>query len=117
MGIGVHRSATNFVRKDWGSEYWFVNCDLYCGKAITCRDGIWSSGGKYHYHEKKDETFFILEGELELDIEGTPIILRHLCEYRIMPGVRHRFRSHGDRGCKFIEVSTHHDDADSIRVD
>jgi len=109
---------TTFVRKDWGYEYWFVNCDKYCGKLIVCRDNVWSSGGRYHYHANKDETFFVLNGELELDVEGEgSIFLKHLCSFRIRPFRKHRFRNVGEKNCRFIEVSTHHEDSDSYRVD
>jgi len=102
------------VGKLWGFEIEFANNDLYCGKKIFCRDRIWSSEGDYHYHPIKDETFYIIEGKLELDVEGTVTILSIWESMRIKPGTKHRFRSHGDY-CIFIEVSTTHCDTDSIR--
>jgi mannose-6-phosphate isomerase-like protein (cupin superfamily) len=102
------------VGKLWGFEIWFENNDLYCGKKIFCRDEIWSSEGDYHYHPIKDETFYVIEGKLELDVEGTVNILSEGEAMRIKPGTKHRFRSHRDR-CVFIEVSTTHCDTDSIR--
>ena len=110
------------VKKDWGYEIWFANNELYCGKKICCMDEIWSSGGKYHYHPIKDETFYVLEGKLVLDILGrdgvsrTKILQPSSKSVRIEPGIRHRFRSVG-RCCTFIEVSTTHREEDSIRVE
>ena len=105
------------VEKAWGYEIWFANNELYCGKEIVCRDEIWSSGGKYHYHPIKDETFYVIEGILLLDVEEQRIFLDNLSNsYRIKPGVKHRFRS-ASKYCRFIEVSTTHREEDSIRVE
>ena len=104
------------IEKAWGHEIWFENNEKYCGKEITCVDERWSSGGKYHYHPIKDETFWVLEGVLVLDIEGQEMFLHYPASYRIEPGIRHRFKSGGEY-CKFIEVSTTHRDDDSIRVE
>ena len=104
------------VEKAWGHEIWFANNELYCGKEIVCIGERWSSDGKYHYHPIKDETFWIIEGKLLLDVEGQEMILTYPSYYRIEPGERHRFKSVGEY-CKFIEVSTTHREEDSIRVE
>ena len=49
------------VDKGWGYEKWIVNKPQYCGKLL------WFEGGKkcsFHYHVKKDETFYLQSGEL-----------------------------------------------------
>ncbi len=43
------------VEKTWGSELWFANNDMYCGKLLTVNVDKWSSEGKFHYHKIKDE--------------------------------------------------------------
>ncbi len=107
----------NLIQKSWGQEMWFANNEKYCGKEIICVEDKWSSEGKYHYHPIKDETFWVIDGELLLDIEGREIVLDPLSDsQRIYPGVKHRFRSVGGY-CRFIEVSTTHRDEDSIRVE
>ena len=102
------------VEKLWGWERWIENNELYCLKELVCTGGIWTSKGKYHYHPIKDETFYIVEGQLELDIEGTASIFSKGDVIRIKPNTKHRFRSRGAH-CKFMEVSTTHCDTDSIR--
>jgi mannose-6-phosphate isomerase-like protein (cupin superfamily) len=82
---------------------------------ITCVHHRWSSDGKYHYHPKKDETFFIVRGVLELDINGVSCIIYPQGTIRVKPYSRHRFRSKGN-SCVFYEVSTHHSEDDSIRI-
>ena len=107
------------VNKYWGGEEWFENNNLYCGKLLTVYKKLWSSKGKFHYHPIKDETFFVIEGELLLHIVTKwnvikPVVLKKGDSYRIAPSVKHRFTSLTDK-CEFIEVSTKHIEEDSIR--
>lgn len=113
-----------FVKKSWGWELWFQNVDEdpinYCGKLLYVEFEKWSSHFKFHFHKKKDETFFILEGRLHLDYiksNGDPAtaVLNPNQTFRVKPGMKHRFTSASETGCKFIEVSTFHDDEDSYR--
>lgn len=46
----------NFVPKGWGFEKWIVNNEKYCGKILFFVKGKKCS---YHYHEIKDETFYV----------------------------------------------------------
>lgn len=107
------------VTKAWGWEEWLVNLDLYCGKRIFNK-GIWSSQGNFHFHPIKDETFYVLEGILQLDIgleaNGwvTSNLLRVGQVFRIQPTIRHKFRGYAGN-CTFIEFSTKHRESDSIR--
>ena len=128
-----------FVKKYWGWELWFANVqedielpigdDMvtkfrkmdYCGKLLFVEQDKWSSKGAYHYHEVKDETFFVIEGELhlvyydeELDIPKK-LILKPYETFRDKTGVKHKFTSNTLTGCKFIEASTFHSDDDSYR--
>ena len=110
------------VQKSWGSEIWFQNNDLYCGKELFVYKNRTSSGGKFHYHKIKDETFYILRGVLYLEyylpkpvLESTlaeHVILSVGDSFRIYPFMRHRFTA-SHRDCRLIEVSTHHKDSDS----
>lgn len=103
------------VMKPWGMEIWFINTDLYCYKMILCVHQRWSSGGKYHYHPIKDETFFIKNGILQLDVNEIKYNVHPQETIRVKPYNRHRFRSFTN-SCVFYEVSTHHDEEDSIRI-
>ncbi len=103
------------VRKEWGEEHWIVNRE-YCGKKLLLRKGYRSS---LHSHRVKDETFYMMEGRLELEIGTDPENL----EVRVLepgdvvhlpPGTWHRFT--GIEDAWFMEFSTHHDDADTIRL-
>lgn len=106
--------------KKWGKEYWIQNDKEvgYCMKHIICDSDMWSSDGKFHYHKKKDETFFVILGELCLDVEVDGVIrqliLPEYSHFRVKPGVKHRFKSSGTI-CHFVEASTFHSDGDSYR--
>jgi len=116
--------------KSWGMEIQFINTPLYCYKMLVCVHNRWSSKGRFHYHIIKDETFFVVKGKLELEViincaadQINPIdsfvhniIVSAQETYRVFPNIQHRFRSVG-RSCIFYEISTRHDDSDSIRVD
>jgi mannose-6-phosphate isomerase-like protein (cupin superfamily) len=105
--------------KTWGEELWFANNEKYCGKLLTVRQNQWSSEGRFHYHKIKDETFFVVRGDLILDYVGDDntfyrIKIPELGSFRVPPGMKHRFTASSDR-CEFIEVSTTHAEEDSYR--
>ncbi|MFX0084298.1 MAG: cupin domain-containing protein [Candidatus Hodarchaeota archaeon] len=106
----------------WGHEEWLENNELYCAKYLCLNKGYYSS---LHCHLKKDETFIIMEGTVGLEIlrtfdETVKSIEYHQMKpgdaYRIKPGTFHRFNSISDKS-KILEVSTHHEDSDTIRLE
>lgn len=54
------------VPKPWGYELIFAHTDRYVGKILHVNKGESLS---LQYHEKKDETLYVVEGELLLTIE------------------------------------------------
>jgi mannose-6-phosphate isomerase len=108
------------VRKPWGKETILIETELYCSKIITCKDNEWSSGGRWHYHERKDETFYVLDGILQLELkrrgddEAQTRTLHKGDIARVYPRDLHRFKS---KRCKFLEVSTHDDPSDTVRME
>lgn len=104
------------VEKVWGQEDWYVNGPLYCAKILKIKPGYMCS---LHYHPVKDETFVVLSGDVKLeqrDVRGMPFEeqLQPGDERHIAPKTQHRFSSVG--GAEILEVSTHHDDADVVRI-
>lgn len=108
------------VEKQWGHETWLANNEEenYCGKILYIEPGHSSS---MHYHAKKHETFYILEGELTVEIIDTETTERHLHilqegdSFVIDRFVPHQLSASGIP-VKFIEISTFHRDEDSYRV-
>ncbi len=69
----------------------------------------------YHFHKKKDETFQILYGDLEAEIDGNPISLKpgEICT--VKTNKWHKFQTL--RGVIFEEVSSKHYNDDSYYKD
>jgi mannose-6-phosphate isomerase len=101
MSLPVRR-----VEKPWGYELIFAHTERYVGKILHVNAGQALS---LQYHERKDETLFLKEGECELWVEedGAMVqrVLRGGDAYRIVPFTRHRMIA-GENGCDIIEVST-----------
>jgi len=54
--------------------------------------------GEYHWHKhsKEDELFYVLEGEIAIQVRGQPDIVLHSGELAVIPkGVEHRPTSAG----------------------
>ena len=98
--------ALAYIEKPWGSELIFAHTETYVGKILTINKAHKLSR---QYHEMKDETIFVLEGSLSLELgvdeNITEIQLNEGHAFRIEPGVVHRFcATLGE--VKLIEVST-----------
>ena len=91
-----------------------VNCinREYCKKIIVQLPG---QRHPTHYHKRKEETFQVLYGVLESEIDGHRRTLHPGETALIQPGVWHRFWT--DTGCVFEEVSTTHFNNDSVYND
>jgi mannose-6-phosphate isomerase-like protein (cupin superfamily) len=103
------------VKKEWGEEQWIVNRD-YCGKRLLLKQGYRCS---LHQHVVKDETFYILSGEMKIEVGQDPgslevRTLRRGDVLHLSPGTWHRFTGLTD--VEFIEFSTHHEDSDTVRL-
>jgi mannose-6-phosphate isomerase len=94
------------VEKPWGYELIFAHTESYVGKILHVNAGHALS---LQYHEVKDETLYLADGEVELVVEedGSLVttVLRSGDSYRIIPYTRHRMVA-GVNGCDIIEVST-----------
>lgn len=94
------------VAKPWGYEIVFAENDRYAGKILHLDAGHCLS---LQYHERKDETIYVLTGEVLLSVqeeEGrmSEITLGPGGSYRIRPGVRHRMSATAP--AEMVEVST-----------
>ena len=99
------------VGKVWGSELWIQNNNLYCGKILHLKKDCMCS---IHYHKNKDETFYILDGKVKLELFGKTLIMKKGDVYRLEPLTVHRFI--GLENSNILEISTHHEDSDSYRI-
>ena len=102
------------VEKVWGHEEWLENGD-YCVKWLTVNP---RSASSLHYHPIKKETFVVVGGECELEVAGKLISLDAEQSATIEAGTPHRFSNlNYNTPCLILEASTHHDDADVVRLE
>lgn len=100
------QEVKTLVNKPWGWENRFAITDRYLGKVIHVNKGEMLS---LQYHNQKDETLFMVEGVMDLQLEddsGRMQIhrLRRGDSKRIRPGRKHRMVAIDD--CEFFEVSS-----------
>lgn len=112
------RRDRKFVAKPWGYEDHIWN-EAYCGKLLHMHGGRKLS---WHYHNIKNEVFFIQSGKVILyygydkDIKMANIIeLNPGDSFHIPTGMIHRLEAVVDSD--IFEFSTHHEDEDSIRLE
>ncbi|MDQ6891975.1 MAG: cupin domain-containing protein [Acidobacteriota bacterium] len=105
------------VEKPWGYEIVFAENERYAGKILHVDAGHALS---LQYHERKDETLYVLKGEVTLLVDAdsdadtgavaekdrtlTEVTLAAGDSYRIRPGVRHRMSAAAP--CDLVEVSS-----------
>ena len=101
------------IEKPWGYEEIWAETDSYVGKILTILPGHRLS---LQYHEKKEETIYVLEGTLKLwesESENDYRFLNKGAVYHVNPGQVHRFGCHDHEDSqmtrpplKLLEVST-----------
>ena len=109
----TNETFPRLVKKVWGHELWWVNEPEYGCKTLGIDKG---ASGSLHYHPIKKETFIMVKGKIKLEYGDKEVILEAgYAPITILPGVRHRFT--GLKNSIFLEVSTHHDDNDVVRLE
>lgn len=109
------KEAPRRVEKPWGYELIWAHTPQYVGKVLHIRAGESLS---LQYHEVKDETLYLLEGEMRFwagpsESSLEEILLRAGDAFRVLPGMLHRMEAVSD--CHVLEASTPHLD-DVVRV-
>jgi mannose-6-phosphate isomerase len=94
------------VDKPWGHELIWAETDRYAGKVIVIETGRRLS---LQYHDRKDESVYVIDGRLRLHLEGPDgVIGQHDLgpgeSARIPTGRRHRFEAL--ERVELVEVST-----------
>ena len=108
------RSNITHVPKPWGHETIWAKTDAYVGKILHIKAGETLS---VQYHTIKDETVYLLTGQLKYRIwEGDQPVDVNLEigeAFRVTPGTVHQMEAVTD--CDILEVSTPHLD-DVVRL-
>ena len=116
--VDMHRLEPIQHEKKWGGETWICNNEKFCGKILTFKKGTEFST---HFHDEKEEVFYLLSGEIEVTLINTDDSSKH--NARIKAGevieiprlVPHRIKA--IKASKVIEFSTHHEESDSYRIE
>jgi mannose-6-phosphate isomerase-like protein (cupin superfamily) len=97
------------------TEFWIVNDtqNNYCGKFLFMFDG---QRCPLHYHNIKDETFFIVRGDVEMEVDGQTSMLHQGEVFKMAPGMNHTFRAVGGPAL-VLEVSLPSLQGDNIFAD
>ena len=101
------RQTVRTVPKPWGHEIIWAHTDRYVGKILHVKAGQALS---IQYHERKDETVYLLSGELIywVKLPGSDEIrdqkLKVGDAFRITPGTVHYMEAVTD--CDVLEAST-----------
>jgi mannose-6-phosphate isomerase-like protein (cupin superfamily) len=110
------KRPARWVEKPWGREEIFAETDRYVGKIleITANEAL-----SLQYHERKEETLRVLDGEVRFTAGPSPDqlttqVLGAGDVFHVTPGLLHRMEAVTD--CRLLEVSTPDLD-DVIRVE
>ncbi|HEY9515524.1 MAG TPA: cupin domain-containing protein [Gemmatimonadaceae bacterium] len=99
------RAEVKIVPKPWGHEVIWAHTDRYVGKVLHINAGHALS---VQYHERKDETVYLLSGELIYWVkdggEMRDMKLKMGEAFRITPGTVHYMEAVTD--CDVLEAST-----------
>jgi ABC-type sugar transport system, auxiliary component len=97
------------------TEFWIVNDtqNNYCGKFLFMFNG---QRCPLHYHNIKDETFFIVRGDVEMEVDGKTSVLHPGEVFKMAPGMNHTFRAVGGPAL-VLEVSLPSLQGDNIFAD
>ena len=73
------------------SDHPWFNRTLCTANDAAIRIGVFKGEFHWHAHEREDEFFLVLDGKLEIEIEGRPTVVLKKHEGVLVPkGVRHR---------------------------
>ena len=99
--------SVTIVPKPWGHETIWAHTDRYVGKILHIKAGHALS---VQYHNRKDETVYLLSGEIIYRVQRdgerdlTDVRLRIGDAFRITPGTIHQMEAVTD--CDVLEAST-----------
>ena len=98
-------SRNNAEHYRWGN-----NCDgwrLVKDENLSVIEEFVPSGAceVRHYHKKAQQFFYILSGEVTMEVEGRTTLLVAGSGIRIVPGVRHQLSNPSSGAARFLVIS------------
>lgn len=82
----VKKEYKNKTDKPWGYEKVLILTEKYLTKELYIKEGFRTS---FHYHNKKDETMYILSGSGYIEFEDRKEYFSKNDTIRIQPGIAH----------------------------
>lgn len=73
--------------KPWGAELLCVDAEKYSARIIILKE---QERSQYGYNKHRDKTFFILQGIVNLVLEGKNKLLNEHEAYHVLPNVMHQ---------------------------
>lgn len=98
-------SRANAEHYRWGND-----CDawrLVKDENLTVIEELIPSGGseRRHYHKKAQQFFYILSGEVMMEVEGQSTLVRAGSGIRVAPGARHRISNPSSGAVRLLVIS------------
>src|SRR5258708_7679614 len=89
---------------------WGTNCDAWFmvkDKHLTVIEEFMPPGAAEirHYHEKAQQFFYILAGEVMMEVEGQTMLIPAGSGVHILPGRRHQIRNPSSSAARFLVIS------------
>lgn len=109
--VHAGRPKPAVVNRDNAEHYrWGVDCDgwhLVKDKQLSVIEEVMPPGAAEirHYHERSQQFFYILTGEVLMEINGENVLIPAGSGARILPGTRHQIRNPSSSPVRFLVVS------------
>jgi mannose-6-phosphate isomerase-like protein (cupin superfamily) len=89
---------------------WGVDCDgwhLVKDKELSVIEEFMPPGTAEvrHYHQRSQQFFYILTGEVLMEIDGENLLIPAGSGVRILPGIRHQIRNPSSGPVRFLVIS------------
>ena len=107
----AHSPRPTVVSRDNAEHYrWGVDCDgwhLVKDTQLTVIEEFMPPGTAEvrHYHERSQQFFYILTGEVLMEINGHNTLVPAGSGIRILPGTRHQIRNPSSGPVRFLVIS------------
>ncbi len=104
-------ARSGLVSRENAEHYrWGVDCDawhLVRDKNLAVIEELMPPGAAEvrHYHQHAQQFFYILEGEILMEVDGENTLIPTGHGIRIMPGTRHQVRNPSSGVARFLVIS------------
>jgi len=90
--------------------HWGKDCDgwhLVKDKSLSVIEEFMPSGARevHHHHTKAQQFFYILSGEVMMEVEGRTTLLLAGSGIRVLPGARHQISNPSSGPVRFLVIS------------